>query len=298
MSVSPRTAPLLVNKPTPPTPVSATRTNHQELFRDRSESATITVGPRTSRWRADPTPSPRLASVSERSSISDDMTEDEVLLGRPTRTTGDKIRQITGDENAQKYVDAKAAQVNVGGPAWYLRAQYADDELSTDTDGLVRTGTLRALVERLTLDVTSEVTLPFPSVAKIADATAFNTDLGQDKSFSRVFFLTFRTFASADDVFSMLTARYEAAPPEGLSPQELEDWRERKLRPTQSRVLSCLTAWLEDHGMLHEDPHIARRMQEFLSLISQPPALALTAQLIMQSLERMVILLWMLLGSV
>jgi son of sevenless-like protein len=40
--------------------------------------------------------------------------------------------------------------------------------------------------------------------------------------------------------------------------------------------------------MLNEDPHIARRMQEFLSLISQPPPLALTAQLIMQSLERLV----------
>jgi son of sevenless len=86
----------------------------------------------------------------------------------------------------------------------------------------------------------------------------------------------------------MLTARYELPTPDGLSPMEMDEWRNRKLLPTQNRVLTCLTTWLEDHGMLNEDPHIAQRMQEFLSLITQPPPLALTARLILGSLERLV----------
>jgi son of sevenless-like protein len=98
--------------------------------------------------------------------------------------------------------------------------------------------------------------------------------------------LTFRTFTSADEVFSLLAARFETAPPENLTAAELDDWRDRKQRPVQNQVLTCFTTWLEDHVMLNEEPHIVQRMQEFLSLISQPPSLAFTAKLIMQSLER------------
>jgi hypothetical protein len=79
------------------------------------------------------------------------MTEDEVVL-RPPRS--DKVRHFFGDENAQKYVDAKAAQ---SGSQWYLRPLYMDDELTSEADGTVKAGTLRALVERLTLDAISEV---------------------------------------------------------------------------------------------------------------------------------------------
>jgi son of sevenless-like protein len=103
-----------------------------------------------------------------------------------------------------------------------------------------------------------------------------------------VFFLTFRTFATADEIFSMLVGRYELPPPDGISIQEIDEWRERKLRPTQNRVLMCLTTWLEDYSMLNEDPHVARQMQEFLSLIQQPPQLALAARLILESLSRLV----------
>jgi son of sevenless-like protein len=113
-------------------------------------------------------------------------------------------------------------------------------------------------------------------------------DTQQDKSFRNVFFLTFRTFATADEIFSMLVGRYELPPPEGISIQEIDEWRERKLRPTQNRVLMCLTTWLEDYSMLNEDPHVARQMQEFLSLIQQPPQLALAARLILESLSRLV----------
>jgi son of sevenless-like protein len=86
----------------------------------------------------------------------------------------------------------------------------------------------------------------------------------------------------------MIIARYELPPPDGIAIAEIDDWRERKLRPIQNRVLMCLTAWLEDHNMLNEDPHIAQPMSEFLSLIAQPPPLALAARLILNTLKRLV----------
>jgi son of sevenless-like protein len=77
-------------------------------------------------------------------------------------------------------------------------------------------------------------------------------------------------------------------PPDGISSAEADDWRIRKLLPIQNRVLMCFTTWLEDHDMLNEDPHISRRMQEFMSQITQPASLALAARLILGSLERLV----------
>jgi son of sevenless-like protein len=76
--------------------------------------------------------------------------------------------------------------------------------------------------------------------------------------------------------------------PAGLTSSQIKDWTEKKLRPTQKRVLTVLTTWLEDYALLTEEPHIARRLTDFLSMIVEPPALALTARLILQSLERLV----------
>jgi son of sevenless-like protein len=76
--------------------------------------------------------------------------------------------------------------------------------------------------------------------------------------------------------------------PTELSCTQIKDWTEKKLRPTQKRVLTVLTMWLEDYALLTEEPHIARRLTDFLSLIVKPSELAVTARLILQSLERLV----------
>lgn len=64
----------------------------------------------------------------------------------------DKIKQITGDDEAQAFHDTKLAQ-----GIWYLRPLYGEQhELQLSPDGSVYAGTLRALVERLTVDFPSE----------------------------------------------------------------------------------------------------------------------------------------------
>jgi son of sevenless len=101
--------------------------------------------------------------------------------------------------------------------------------------------------------------------------------------------MTFRTFADADTVFELLVERYRRDHPSGLNDEEFEEWREKYLRPTQERILTVLTMWLEDHRLLQTDPEVAPKLQEFLSLIgNSPSSMGTTARLMMQSLERLV----------
>jgi son of sevenless-like protein len=109
-----------------------------------------------------------------------------------------------------------------------------------------------------------------------------------DVYFRHSFFLTFRTFATADEVFLVLTGHYELSPPDGISIQKIDDWRERKLRPTQDRVLACLTTWLQDYKMLDKEPHIASRLQQFLSSIQEPPKATNVARSILETLSMLV----------
>jgi son of sevenless-like protein len=98
---------------------------------------------------------PRLAPVNE--SISSDMsnetdTADEVVLV-PRNPRPEKVRNLTGDDNAFKFVETKTTPST---PSWYLKAQYAEEELKIEFDGSIKLGTLRALVEQLTGEFTSE----------------------------------------------------------------------------------------------------------------------------------------------
>jgi son of sevenless-like protein len=99
---------------------------------------------------------------------------------------------------------------------------------------------------------------------------------------------TFRTFTTADVVFDMLTSLYRMELPSGLGQAEIREWRERRLDAIQKRVLTVLTMWLEDQGLLDQEPHIAQRLTDFLALIVDPAPLALTAKLMLKSLERLV----------
>lgn len=94
--------------------------------------------------------------------------------------------------------------------------------------------------------------------------------------------------------------------PGSLTTEEFEEWKEKKLRPVQKRsdafnqshiliitklclrVLTVLSLWLEEYGLLQDSPHVAPRLREFLSLILDPSSLALTAKYMVQSLDRLV----------
>jgi hypothetical protein len=91
-------------------------------------------------------------------------------------------------------------------------------------------------------------------------------------------------------------------PPPGLNPKEEREWADKKNRPTQKRSVPCalsgsidlisfrilqvLMEWLEQYGMIEDDPHLVPQLQQFLLRINDSPMLALSAKHISQSLER------------
>jgi son of sevenless-like protein len=77
-------------------------------------------------------------------------------------------------------------------------------------------------------------------------------------------------------------------PPACLSEDEIEEWREKKQKSIQQRVLTLFTMWLEDHNMIKEDLHIVHRLQGFLQSITDPHPLAIPAKLILEAIERLV----------
>lgn len=100
--------------------------------------------------------------------------------------------------------------------------------------------------------------------------------------------MSYKTFATPDEIFDLLLARYYMKQPPGLSEAELVFWREKKCLPTQKRVLLVFATWLEHHRMVQDDPPVARRLQEFLATIVEPAANRVLAKQVMGVLERIV----------
>jgi son of sevenless len=60
-----------------------------------------------------------------------------------------KVLQLTGDDSAQAFHNARQAQANL---PWYLKHRHGGEEIKLDFDGTVKAGTLPALVEHLVVD--------------------------------------------------------------------------------------------------------------------------------------------------
>ncbi|KAL6304919.1 ras guanine nucleotide exchange factor domain-containing protein [Sparassis latifolia] len=139
-------------------------------------------------------------------------------------------------------------------------------EIQVRHDGMVTAGSLHNLLEKLTDDPA----WPPPYM-----------------KFHRIFLMTFRTFTTAEESFNFLSKQFHMTAPAGLGPKELEQWEETKLHPLQSRVLSILKIWSEEYGMYQYDRQIVRQVVDLLSSVTAPPLLAVTAQAMIQSVERL-----------
>jgi son of sevenless len=101
--------------------------------------------------------------------------------------------------------------------------------------------------------------------------------------------MTFRTFTTADELFDMLVQSYETNPPADLTSSGLEEWRAKWQGPTRKRILMIFLLWLEDHGLLDEEPWIANRITHFLTAKVTPSPMKVTAKLILDSIHRLVL---------
>ncbi|GJJ13429.1 hypothetical protein Clacol_007683 [Clathrus columnatus] len=174
----------------------------------------------------------------------------------------DKVRRLLGDDDAQAFHNAKQALATL---PWYLKPEHDPDsgEIRLEHDGSIRYGSVEALVERLTV--------PF-----------LKSDL--EKRFRHVFLLTFHSFTTAERILELLIEKYEMDSPPGLDVEEFNEWKDKKLRPTQARVLHVLTVWVDNYGLIQDDPRVIPRLQDFLELIHSPPQHAQNARLILQNI--------------
>ncbi|KAJ3556493.1 hypothetical protein NM688_g2000 [Phlebia brevispora] len=198
----------------------------------------------------------------ERRMHSPDMPEPVDGTQRAHSLRSAKVRQITGEDEAQAIYEAYSTQVS---QPPFLRPVHGDDEIHIDPSGAIVSGTLSAIVERLTLE-------------------PLNPTVGE--RMRHTFLRTFRTFASANEIFDLLLERYDLDVPQAVTATELEEWRTRRLLQSQRKVLAIFMSWLVDHNMIEEDPSVARRLQDFLSEISEPPDNVAAAQEVRQALER------------
>jgi len=186
------TKPLQLNKPTPPTPVGKEHTIRIQQpippnYRGRSLDTTI-AGHVNGRTFANPgihrsisvsattslgsasgsssstsyrSPSPaitRLQTAFDQSlrlevphSRSESPIGDDPVYSPPRN--GRKVAQITGDDDAQAFHNAKMAQANL---PWYLKPRHDNGDIKLEYDGTVIAGTIAALIERLTVDPLSK----------------------------------------------------------------------------------------------------------------------------------------------
>ena len=144
---------------------------------------------------------------------------------------GRKVAQITGDDDAQAFHNAKVAQANL---PWYLKPRHDNGDIRLEYDGTVIAGTVPALIERLTVDPLSK--------CRGADSieTSLNlsySEISQEQAYRKAFLTTYKAFTpnGAIQVFESLRDLYEMEHPPRLSEEQFREWKDKKLRPTQMR---------------------------------------------------------------
>ncbi|KAL1924796.1 uncharacterized protein VTP21DRAFT_4450 [Calcarisporiella thermophila] len=159
----------------------------------------------------------------------------------------EKLRKFFGEDPMEK--GEKGLHTD---QPWYLRYDVDPDELLLTLDGTVKGGTLRGLIERLTMHDQ------------------------HDPNFNSTFLLTYRSFTTTEKFFLLLSERFVIQEPPGLTEQEHKIWVEKKQKPIRLRVFNVMKTWLENHYMDESDARVLPMLREFASgpMLEQMPTAA------------------------
>lgn len=196
------------------------------------------------------TSSNRLSTTTGRSSISTLQRTTSMSPEQP-RQSNAKLKKFFGDDipvQMPQTPPSEQTSTVAGGPPgvameatagdptkeeerpWFLQYDYQPNEIVFNMEGSVKGGTLVALVIRLTLH----------------DYL--------DMNFINTFLLTYRSFCSSMEFLKLLERRYVRPPPDGLTDEEMEVWKNKKLKLIRLRVFNVLKNWLEQY--YNEDDHV------------------------------------------
>lgn len=143
-----------------------------------------------------------------------------------------KSPQELGSQTRTSDGQAKAAETHQRNPKDTITRGYEAREVHFNGDGHVTGGTLRCLVERMTLH-----------------------DVPIDAGFSQTFFLTFRLFSTPSELTSELVTRFDLSPQSDLAEKssELQQWQKKVAIPVRLRVVNLFKTWLESHWQPETD---------------------------------------------
>jgi DNA-binding transcriptional ArsR family regulator len=128
---------------------------------------------------------------------------------------------------------------------WFLEPEAMasdDDSFIINGEGQVMGGTLKALIERLTMH-----------------------DKATDITFSNAFLLNFHLFTTSDQLVELLKKRFSIQPPGDmpLSESELEIWTNRIQVPIRLRVYNVMKTWLEGYFSIEHDQNMRDALMDF-----------------------------------
>jgi son of sevenless-like protein len=170
----------------------------------------------------DALPSSPRSSVGESHPVEEGLRRPVVQIGKAVSASGAQPPPTPSASSA-----SASPTASVRDPSDLLSRDYDRTEVTFNSDGHVTGGTLRCLVERMTLH-----------------------DTTIDPTFSYTFFLTFRIFTTPLELVESLVARFDLRPPETseeLSPESLKLWHDHKAVPVRLRVYNLIKTWLEAH---------------------------------------------------
>lgn len=187
---------------------------------------------------------------------------------------------------------------------FYLNVDYAEDDIIINPDGSIKAGTLPALVERLTLH---ESMGTCSRSVMLSDSVA-DSNRCLDPTFNSTFLMTYRSFATAEEVLNLLIRRYQLQPPPGLTPEQLKDWAERKQKPVKLRyvkmsayaslsltvsidfrVFNVLKTWLDQHYNENMDADILEGILEFATdIMAKDTQVRMPSQQLLKAVQRRV----------
>ncbi|KAJ3253570.1 hypothetical protein HK103_000478 [Boothiomyces macroporosus] len=154
-----------------------------------------------------------------------------------------KLSQFFGEEPVNQ-----SARTSESMRPWFLRKETTYD-LSYNMEGAVNGGTFQALVERLT----------------VHDQPVGKSSFIIDPGFAQSFLMTFHLFGNAEMLFRALKGRFMLEPPQGLTPEELNIWVEKKLTPVQRGVCNALKMWIEQYWLESSDDSCLDDIHAFAS---------------------------------
>lgn len=98
--------------------------------------------------------------------------------------------------------------------------------------------------------------------------------------------MTYKTFTDSTELFTLLVERYLMDPPSGLTDEQRAEWKEKRLRPTQTRVLNTLREWVERYRLVKDEGHLVDKLKDFLGRIDQPASNVLSAKHLLETIAK------------